>query len=113
MEDLKGILIATTNLTENLDKAFERRFLYKVKFANPSTTVKCQIWNSMMPELPEEDAHYLAEKFYFSGGQIENVVRKRTIQSILTGQEPDMNAILTFCCEEMMGARNQQRKIGF
>lgn len=113
MEDLKGILIATTNLTENLDKAFERRFLYKVKFANPSTTVKCQIWNSMMPELPEEDAHYLAEKFDFSGGQIENVVRKRTIQSILTGQEPDMNAILTFCCEEMMGAGNQQRKIGF
>ena len=113
MEDLKGILIATTNLTENLDKAFERRFLYKVKFSNPSTAVKCQIWNAMLPELPENDAHYLAEKFDFSGGQIENVVRKRTIQSILTGKEPDMKAMLTFCCEEMMGAKNQQRKIGF
>lgn len=43
MEDLKGILIATTNLTENLDKAFERRFLYKVKFNNPSVDVKCKI----------------------------------------------------------------------
>ena len=113
MEDLKGILIATTNLTENLDKAFERRFLYKVKFSNPSAAVKCQIWNAMMPELPEADAHYLAEKFDLSGGQIENVVRKRTIQSILTGKEPDMQAMLTFCCEEMMGAKNQQRKIGF
>ena len=113
MEDLKGILIATTNLTENLDKAFERRFLYKVKFSNPSTAVKCQIWNAMMPELTDADAHYLAEKFDFSGGQIENVVRKRTIQSILTGKEPDMKAMLTFCCEEMMGAKNQQRKIGF
>lgn len=113
MEDLKGILIATTNLTENLDKAFERRFLYKVKFSNPSAAVKCQIWNAMMPELPEADAHYLAEKFDFSGGQIENVVRKRTIQSILTGKEPDMQAMLTFCYEEMMGAKNQQRKIGF
>ena len=113
MEDLKGILIATTNLTENLDKAFERRFLYKVKFSNPSAAVKCQIWNAMMPELPEADAHYLAEKYDFSGGQIENVVRKRTIQSILTGHEPDMQAMLTFCCEEMMGAKNQQSKIGF
>ena len=113
MEDLKGILIATTNLTENLDKAFERRFLYKVKFSNPSAAVKCQIWNAMIPELPEADAHYLAEKFDFSGGQIENVVRKRTIQSILTGKEPDMKAMLSFCCEEMMGAKNQQRKIGF
>ena len=113
MEDLKGILIATTNLTENLDKAFERRFLYKVKFSNPSVDVKCQIWNAMMPELPESDAHFLAEKFDFSGGQIENVVRKKTIQTILTGQEPEMKALLTFCCEEMIGTRNQQRKIGF
>lgn len=113
MEDLKGILIATTNLTENLDKAFERRFLYKVKFSNPSVAVKCQIWNAMMPELPEADAHYLAEKFDFSGGQIENVVRKKTIQTILTGQEPEMETLMTFCCEEMMGAKNQQRKIGF
>lgn len=113
MEDLKGILIATTNLTENLDKAFERRFLYKVKFSNPSVPVKCKIWNAMMPELSEADAHYLAEKFDFSGGQIENVVRKRMIQSILTGQEPDMHAVLTFCCEEQMGTKNQQRKIGF
>ena len=113
MEYLKGILIATTNLTENLDKAFERRFLYKVKFNNPSVEIKCQIWNAMMPELPEADAHYLAEKFDFSGGQIENVVRKKTIQNILTGQEPAMEALLTFCCEEMIGTRNQQRKIGF
>ena len=113
MEDLKGILIATTNLTENLDKAFERRFLYKVKFSNPSVDVKCQIWNAMMPELPESDAHFLAEKFDFSGGQIENVVRKKTIQAILTGQEPEMETLMTFCCEEMMGAKNQQRKIGF
>lgn len=113
MEDLKGILIATTNLTENLDKAFERRFLYKVKFSNPSVDVKCQIWNAMMPELPEADARFLAEKFDFSGGQIENVVRKKTIQTILTGQEPEMEALMTFCCEEMMGAKNQQRKIGF
>mgnify|MGYP006978583879 CR=1 FL=1 len=27
-----GIMIATTNLTTNLDKAFERRFIYKIRF---------------------------------------------------------------------------------
>ena len=31
MEMLDGILIATTNLAQNMDKAFERRFLYKIK----------------------------------------------------------------------------------
>lgn len=30
IEQLDGILIATTNLAENMDKAFERRFLYKI-----------------------------------------------------------------------------------
>jgi hypothetical protein len=30
MENLDGIMIATTNLTQNLDKTFERRFLYKI-----------------------------------------------------------------------------------
>lgn len=113
MKNLNGILIATTNLTENLDKAFERRFLYKVKFTNPSVDVKCQIWNAMMPELPKVDAHFLAEKFDFSGGQIENVVCKKTIQAILTGREPAMEDLLTFCCEEIIGARSSwQRKIG-
>ena len=33
MESLEGIMIATTNLTGNLDKAFERRFLYKIQFS--------------------------------------------------------------------------------
>ena len=30
MESLEGIMIATTNLVQNMDSAFERRFLYKV-----------------------------------------------------------------------------------
>ena len=113
MEDLNGILIATTNLTENLDKAFERRFLYKVKFSNPSADVKCQIWKAMMPELSEVDAHFLAEKFDFSGGQIENIVRKKAIQSILSGAEPAIEELLRYCCEEERGSGQERRRVGF
>ncbi len=40
MEDFKGILIATTNQTHNFDKAFERRFLYKIEFSKPYATTK-------------------------------------------------------------------------
>ena len=29
-------MIATTNLTTNLDKAFERRFIYKIRFDKPT-----------------------------------------------------------------------------
>jgi hypothetical protein len=41
------------------------------------------------------------------------VVRKKAIQTILTGHNPEIEDLMTFCCEEMMGARSQQRKIGF
>ena len=112
MEDLQGILIATTNLTENLDKAFERRFLYKIKFTKPSTAVKCQIWKSMIPELSEADAQLLSSKYEFSGGQIENIVRKRTIQSILSGTNIGFTDILNFCGEEVLDSK-AGRKIGF
>jgi SpoVK/Ycf46/Vps4 family AAA+-type ATPase len=40
MENLNGILIATTNMTVNLDKVFERRFLYKIEFDKPDTEAK-------------------------------------------------------------------------
>ena len=48
MENLEGILIATTNLTCNLDTAFERRFLFKIEFKKPETEVKAKIWKSML-----------------------------------------------------------------
>lgn len=113
MEDLQGILIATTNLSENFDKAFERRFLYKVHFGKPSATVKSRIWKEMMPELSDVEVNYLASKFEFSGGQIENIVRKKTIQSIISGAEPAIEELLRYCCEEEMGSRQERKRIGF
>jgi SpoVK/Ycf46/Vps4 family AAA+-type ATPase len=56
METLDGIMIATTNLTDNFDPAFERRFLYKILFKTPETEVKTKIWKSMVNELTEDDA---------------------------------------------------------
>ena len=100
MEKLDGILIATTNLTENLDKAFERRFLYKIKFGKPSLEARCNIWKSMIPSLTEDEALILADSFNLSGGQIENVARKRTIDSIIKNEEPSIDEIIAYCTAE-------------
>lgn len=113
MEDLDGILIATTNLTANLDKAFERRFLYKVLFAKPSIEARTSIWRSMIPELTATEARLLAAEFDFSGGQIENVSRKRAIASIIGSKEPDFVAIRTYCEEENISGAGHTRRIGF
>ena len=114
MEQLEGILIATTNLTQNLDKAFERRFLYKIEFEKPSREAKSRIWQSMIPTLDEQTAATLAERYDFSGGQIENIARKRTVDMILQGAEPSFEQLDEYCRSEILGQpERSRRKIGF
>ena len=112
METLDGILIATTNLQGNLDSAFERRFLYKLHLDKPTTEVKTRIWQSMLPDLSEVEARLLAGEFDFSGGQIENVVRKRFIDEVLSGGKVEFVAIQTLCRHEQLGD-TRCKNIGF
>ena len=113
IESLEGILIATTNLTSNLDPAFERRFIYKIEFSAPSLEAKQAIWRSMIPSLKDGEAKTLATTYNFSGGQIENIARKHTIEQILSGEEPTMAAIRKLCDAECMSEVKPRRAIGF
>ena len=107
-------MIATTNLTSNLDKAFERRFIYKIEFERPTIEAKKQIWKSMIPSLSDDFAQALATEFDLSGGQIENIARKRTVELILSGDEPSEEMMREYCREETMNSRQDSRyKIGF
>ena len=111
IEDLDGILIATTNLTSNLDRAFERRFLYKVEFHKPEVEVKAQIWHAMLKDIGIEDARYLASRFDFSGGQIENIARKRTVDYILTGKYATLAEIESYCQSEQLANRKGCKRV--
>ena len=113
METLDGIMIATTNLQQNLDKAFERRFLYKIKFDKPTVEARAHIWNSMIPELSEMDVHTLASKYDFSGGQIENIARHYAIDAILHGKSEDVLPMLIQHCDNERLDEKNSRKIGF
>jgi hypothetical protein len=100
MESLDGIMIATTNLTGNLDKAFDRRFLFKIEFLKPDLESRRSIWLSLIRELSKTDADVLASRFDFTGGQIENVARKFIIENALTGKEPVLADLIAFCEDE-------------
>ncbi len=113
MEQLDGIMIATTNLQQNLDKAFERRFLYKIKFDKPTVEARAHIWQSMIPELGELDVHTLASKYDFSGGQIENIARHYAIDNILHGKNEDVLPMLIRHCDNERLDEKDKRKIGF
>ena len=112
IEKLDGILIATTNLTSNMDSAFERRFLYKVEFAKPTAEVKSAIWQSMIAGLSAEDAIALASKYDFSGGQIENIARKSVVGRIISGDDISLGSLIAHCDTELID-NSVHRRIGF
>ena len=113
METLDGILIATTNLAQNMDKAFERRFLYKIRFTKPTIEARMSIWREMIPTLSEADTHALAVKYDFSGGQIENIARHYAIDNILHGSSSNVLETLSIHCDNERLEKKEQRKIGF
>lgn len=113
METLEGIMIATTNLTTNLDKAFERRFLYKIRFDKPTLESRAKIWQTMLSEISDDDARILASQFDLSGGEIENIARKHSVNAILSGKDAiDIQEIITTCKQERI-SQNIRPKIGF
>ena len=112
MECLDGILIATTNLADNLDKAFERRFLFKIRFDKPSIEAKTKIWRDKLSALSEAEAHSLAIRYDFSGGEIDNIVRKSLMSEVIEGKIPSFNEIEKLCTEEKMG-RSAGKRVGF
>ena len=111
METLEGIMICTTNLSENLDTAFERRFLFKIKFENPTIEAKEKIWKSKLGWLNDETISKVAQAYELSGGQIDNIVRKITMDEVLTGNKPDFEELNSLCKSEKIN--NTERKIGF
>ena len=112
LETLDGILIATTNLCDNFDSAFERRFLFKVKFGQPDKAAKKAIWKSKLPWLPEVDCGKLASQFDLSGGEIDNIVRKSFMEEVLTGNRPDVAMLEAWCKGEKLHA-GKAAAIGF
>jgi len=111
IESFNGILIATTNMVKNFDKAFERRFLYKIEFENSDIEAKKSIWKSHIKTLCDPEAEQLAKNFDFSEGQIENIARKSTVSYILKGTTPDFSVLETFCKEEQF--EKCENRIGF
>ncbi|MDR0524394.1 MAG: ATP-binding protein [Spirochaetaceae bacterium] len=113
MENLTGILIATTNLTQNMDPAFERRFLYKIAFEKPGQESRRGIWKALLPDVPQDILTELASGFELSGGQIENIARKTEVDAILSGKSLSIDTLLGYCKDEMRNNLNAFNPIGF
>ncbi|MCT7509331.1 ATP-binding protein [Aliarcobacter cryaerophilus] len=113
LENFDGIFMATTNLIDNMDDAFSRRFLNKIKFDRPTAKTREHIWKSKLPEL-EYKIYEKLSKYDLSGGQIENVTRKYLINKILNQKEFDFDEVLEYIKEEISFKKDDNSlKVGF
>jgi SpoVK/Ycf46/Vps4 family AAA+-type ATPase len=117
IEKFNGVLIATTNLLENIDQAFSRRFNYKIEFKKPNEAQRLKLWQQMLPENAvyeeEFDIKKLA-KYPLTGGQIK-VVIKNCAYKVAIKKEPiftheDFKSVIE---KEIMGAFGESKSVGF
>ncbi|MFZ2288043.1 MAG: ATP-binding protein [Bacteroidales bacterium] len=111
LENFKGILIATTNLTGNLDRAYERRFSFRLDFPRPDKHIRASIWKEKLPVLTHDEARILGERFEISGGEIDNQVRQVLLKKVLR-KEGDLFNTLNESCKSVHGFSFKKR-VGF
>ncbi|AEK61884.1 ATP-binding protein [Collimonas fungivorans] len=77
IETYPGIVILSTNLLKNMDKAFTRRFKFMIEYPFPGAEQRLQLWRNAFPAATPLDAGLdlplLAEKAALSGGNINNI----------------------------------------
>lgn len=74
------------------------------------------LMQAMMPELSDKDTASLASQYDFSGGQIENILRRHTVEHILHGTPQTLESIQKLCRTERIEGWTSiaaQRPIGF
>jgi ATPase family associated with various cellular activities (AAA) len=104
MEAHTGIVILTTNLKQNLDAAFLRRFDFAVDFRFPDEDDRRRLWRTVIPaQAPvaaDIDVDFLAERFKLSGGSIRNCSLTAAFEAASVGQPIRMAHIVRAIASE-------------
>ncbi len=86
VETFDGLVILASNLANNVDEAFSRRFEQIIHFPMPRQGERRLIWKKGLPDTvtlePGADLNQLAARYEMSGGMIMNVVRFACLQAI-------------------------------
>lgn len=91
IEDFPGLVILATNMKDNIDEAFSRRFQSMVYFPNPDSDTRYTLWEKSLPSdftLEETiDLHEIADEYEVSGGVIINIVRYCVLMALNRGEK--------------------------
>lgn len=86
IEVFNGIVILASNLKDNIDEAFARRFESMIYFPMPNSKDRLRLWEKgFSPKAKMDDSldlHQFAEKYELSGGAIMNVIRYASLKAL-------------------------------
>jgi len=103
IESYRGLAILTTNLEDNIDRAFSRRLRFVIKFPFPGATEREEIWRRVFPaETPQADLDYvrLAE-LAVSGGHIRNIALGAAFRAADGGRSVSMTDLADAALSEL------------
>jgi hypothetical protein len=88
LESFGGIIIITTNSSELIDSAFQRRMDVTIDFRLPDAAERWQIWQLHLPAASRVDERLLTEvvtRCTLTGGQIRNAALHATLLALNNG----------------------------
>ncbi len=110
IETFDSIAILASNLRENLDDAFMRRFESVIYFPLPRPEDRVRLWRQgFSPKAtldPGLDLNQIGERYALSGGSIMNVIRYASLEALKAG-----NRAIT-ADDVVRGARREYTKEG-
>lgn len=96
IEEFNGLVILATNMKNNIDDAFIRRFNDIVKFSIPNEEERKEIWEKSFPSNADYgDIPDKVKKYELTGGNIINVMHFAGIQAVkryesVSSQQPEV-----------------------
>jgi SpoVK/Ycf46/Vps4 family AAA+-type ATPase len=117
LEVFEGCAILTTNLQENIDEAFLRRFGAVIEFPMPSAEQRRQLWDKAIPKNaprgPDLDVPYIANQFIIAGGSIVNAAINACILAATDGTAVHMRHAIRAVGMELVKMGKQVNRVHF
>jgi AAA+ superfamily predicted ATPase len=117
IEVFEGCCIITTNLSENIDEAFLRRFGAVVEFPAPRPEERKKLWARAIPaNAPRKedlDLDYLGEHFILAGGAIINASINACIVAAAEGSPIGMKHCIYSIARELHKNGKQINRVHF
>ena len=117
LETFEGCAILTTNLQENIDEAFQRRFGSVIEFPLPSTDERRVLWDrafaTEVPKADDLDLDYLAKQFNIAGGSIVNAAIQACVLAAADSGRVEMRHAIRAVGKELVKMNKQVNRVHF